>query len=93
MTDSKTIEERTAKLGSWGLTPKDWGLDIESDAANKVTETLNMALMLFVSTGCDKPVTRAGMRGGLYSPLGIEAGADGIETLDILDDILDRIYG
>lgn len=92
MTDNKIITERTEKVTSWGLTAKDWGLDIEADAAHEFAESLTKHLIDFVSTGCDKSVTRAGMRGGLYSPRGTECGADGVEILAILDDIIDRIY-
>jgi len=91
-TDKITVVYKP-KIESITLNHEDWQLYPNAPGVDSMAAELNRALADCLSSFSDRRATRQFMLEFMSRPAYEGAGATDTETLQVLDDLLDKIYG
>jgi hypothetical protein len=91
-TDKITVAYKP-KITSITLNHEDWQLYPNAPGVDSLAGSLNEALQKCVYMHSERQVTRQFMLKFMSRPIFVAAGATDSEPMDVLDDLLDKIYG
>lgn len=91
-TDKITVVYKP-KITSITLNHKDWKLYPDAPGVDSMAAELNRALTDCLSSSSDRRATRQFMVAFMSRPAYEGAGATDTETVQVLDSLLDKIYG